>query len=913
MEGLLPEVKKVQELFPDDKKKQGRALVLSIKDRPEIIRFLDKYIATEDEDPRAFSWQNATLNVIRDTAVELLGINKAFDKLDILVGNSFKAKVWSESQKPLRETIPAELREFLPDNLVVEVDENGYIKAVTDRFGAERMNLGEKIKRMRLIVSQYNNIVRRVKKDLRSSDELTRIAALVTAIIMETGIRPGKVGNSSVKTENGEKIEIETFGATTLGPEHVRFIRENFAELEFIGKKGGVNTASLSDTAIIQALQDYVDKALTSGSKYVFVTSLGEEFKYTDLQRYFKDNFKGIAPTDFRKLRATEAILSGIREQQEELYRKTREFVGDETEVLRAKVVQSLVEMFEIAISKAQKALSHDSADTTRGSYINPEILLRFLSTGRAAMSIEEAILDGEIKLSFDPKKFVPVETISISAAKKVASRYLKATLREVIEALEEDLRPIREASSDPLEIASKYAPSFEWRRIGSENWNLLKGTLGHPQVQVSLSSRVGSDSWVSTLRAQQRIDTIKGSFRDVLDRTFSSIETELANEGILWKVGRTVGFHGHRMTPEQMKLPGPQFTDQKPIPPRDVEEALKYLKEESPGVLVGYSRGGGLAMLALKGMSGNKPRVIYVAPAWRRGWTDITSPPSSSGVIVHGDKDDVVPLQHSCDLSKRTGLPLQVVPGRNHVTILKDKLNPGAGKPVSKEMIQECVKSLPDWGSGEGSQKDLEKQIEFSQRLGAQIGTGEEFAIGGGFRLVNKLHPAAMDSETWDFEKGGIKVGYVTIHFYREEGPSVGDIRVDPRGLGLGRKAILALVRKYGQLSSDIQGVTSNDAVRMWQSLGAEKVATRKNLKGFYWHLPPGKKAMASRTPLWRYGWDNFIELPLGSIIEIVAGGMRGTRYTKVPEGWRTETKETISDHDVDYFHSVLVSKGKR
>lgn len=55
-------------------------------------------------------------------------------------------------------------------------------------------------------------------------------------------------------------------------------------------------------------------------------------------------------------------------------------------------------------------------------------------------------------------------------------------------------------------------------------------------------------------------------------------------------------------------------------------------------------------------------------------------------------------------------------------------------------------------------------------------------------------------------------------------------------RGLGLGRKSIRLLIKKYGQLSSDPQGNTSDLAIKMWKSIGAEKRYTDKNTKGWFW-----------------------------------------------------------------------------
>lgn len=441
---LQPRYQQTVELLPgkdaEALKSRGRAFVRLIKDEPEVVAFLDQYLGTLEDDAKAYSWRNSAVYLLRDLSLGVISAKDAQAKLDTIAGNGYQALAMSESQAPLRKTLPEQLRAFLPENLVVEVDKDGHISQVTDRFENERFTLGEKIKRLKLIIAQYNKIAEQVKKDLKSSDEVTKLCALITAIIMETGIRPGAEGNAAFKTINGEKVEIETFGAITLGPAHVKFVRSNFTQLEFIGKKGGVNTASLSDHQIIHVLNEYTEKALTSGSKFVFVTKEGVTVSYTDLQRYFRERFKGISPTDFRKLKATESVLNALREQQEDLYQRIREFAKDESQNLAERVVELLVRTIEAAMTAAQTALSHESVSTTRGAYIDPQVLLSFLSTGRASTSLRDAVLDNKIQLSFDPMKFVEVANARALAASFLQGSARKASLRDIMEGVQEDL-----------------------------------------------------------------------------------------------------------------------------------------------------------------------------------------------------------------------------------------------------------------------------------------------------------------------------------------------------------------------------------------------------------------------------------------------------------------------------------------
>lgn len=434
---LQPLVVQVKAEFPAKDatsiQRRGRAITKLLKEDSRVTAYLDKWVGKEADHEQAYSWRGGLIYQFRDVLVLGKTLKDAFVEIEKQAFKGFEAILMTQVQAPLRQALPVDLLQFLPKNIVVEVDKAGNIAAISDRFENEHFTLGKKVERMRALVQQYNAIVKRVRKDLKSSDELVKLSALVTAIIMETGIRPGKEGNGVAKTVDGESIHIETFGAITLGPAHVRFIRSNFTELEFLGKKGGVNTATLSDESIIKVLNDYVARALSTGSKYIFVTAAGVAFSYTDLQRYFTKNFDGFAPTDFRKLKATETLMGALREAQGDLYARIRAFTQTAVGDLKERVTAEVVTTFNAAVEKAQGALSHDNADTTVRSYINPEIVLRFLSTGRVDDNLETAILSGKTRLQFDPQVFLQAAGVKLGSSGRGASSLgeLLVTLRE--------------------------------------------------------------------------------------------------------------------------------------------------------------------------------------------------------------------------------------------------------------------------------------------------------------------------------------------------------------------------------------------------------------------------------------------------------------------------------------------------
>ena len=158
-----------------------------------------------------------------------------------------------------------------------------------------------------------------------------------------------------------------------------------------------------------------------------------------------------------------------------------------------------------------------------------------------------------------------------------------------------------------------------------------------------------------------------------------------------------TRAFHGYGMNPAQMRVKGceggdpsadapndqwstgeegcPKFSDNRNVNEQhpDIIEAIKFLDAVQPKNLIAYSRGGAIASLALSN-SNHQPVISFVAPAWKRGWVSANPlpPQNLEGTIVHGTRDNAVPLRQSFELAAETGMPLYVIPGANHINILK-------------------------------------------------------------------------------------------------------------------------------------------------------------------------------------------------------------------------------------------------
>jgi alpha-beta hydrolase superfamily lysophospholipase len=87
-----------------------------------------------------------------------------------------------------------------------------------------------------------------------------------------------------------------------------------------------------------------------------------------------------------------------------------------------------------------------------------------------------------------------------------------------------------------------------------------------------------------------------------------------------------------------------------------DFDEAVRTAQAEynrhRPDVIVGSSRGGAVAMNL---DSGSTPLVL-LCPAWKR-WGPAKTLKRST-VVLHSEADDVIPIAHSRELVRASGLP---------------------------------------------------------------------------------------------------------------------------------------------------------------------------------------------------------------------------------------------------------------
>jgi uncharacterized protein len=88
------------------------------------------------------------------------------------------------------------------------------------------------------------------------------------------------------------------------------------------------------------------------------------------------------------------------------------------------------------------------------------------------------------------------------------------------------------------------------------------------------------------------------------------------------------------------------------------------FRQDGEPLALAGFSFGAYAASHAAQRLGGDLAHLVLVGPA--TGNFEVASVPPHT-VVIHGEHDDVVPLQSTLDWARPQGLPVVVVPGVGH------------------------------------------------------------------------------------------------------------------------------------------------------------------------------------------------------------------------------------------------------
>ena len=381
-----------------------------LEQTPSVLTFLDTYVGTNDKKREAML--NRFVNVIQGK----VPLEKVTQSLNTSLQKSYVDQQLKQDKKVLTTSIK-EFLSLFPDNMVVDLDPDGKIKEVRDRFANKSESLDVKHARMVDIVSTFDDINNRVFSDLRKPfGSFDQCSALAVIIMFETGMRPGDRKNgiwfdmteekpllSNKDKENAtNKVWLKTYGISNIETQHVKFSGSS-AIINFRGKMGTINNGVLKNPLAVETLKQYYDSAIANGHERLLVNSAGRPLTLDRLSDYCaRYNFR---PTDLRKLKATETFYENLKIEQAQLYSELRTFANsDQTRTL---VAEAVYQAAMRALTKSQIALSHEQVRVTINKYVDPVVLLNFLSHGRIDTSFSNLIMDGKTLFRFDPALFI--------------------------------------------------------------------------------------------------------------------------------------------------------------------------------------------------------------------------------------------------------------------------------------------------------------------------------------------------------------------------------------------------------------------------------------------------------------------------------------------------------------------------
>lgn len=362
-------------------------------------------------------------NAIKDKLTVFQQSVSLSQKADIAKWFANKAKAKKETeilQSTKMDIFPPELYKYLPESMGFRIEHNKIV--IEDSLANEEKTIQVKMAVMEKLMSEKDTIEKDLERDIKSPDEHTRLCALLSKIGLLSGIRPAKEGNKArVYPKKGEpkqktKQYQDTYGATTLLKSHVTELRNNFVKFEFPGKKGTPNIVDISDAEIAQHISNLVNKK--QNKDYVFTTSSGKRITDGDVNDYLQKY--DIVYTDFRKYNSTLEVYSELKKNTQEIYSKIASIKEEQEEKLKEKVVAIITEQLQNAYENARKKLNHKDVLVTVNSYVNPMVIMNWLSSGNLAESFEEAIrFNGDLKLGFNIKALVANAQKKIENLKK--------------------------------------------------------------------------------------------------------------------------------------------------------------------------------------------------------------------------------------------------------------------------------------------------------------------------------------------------------------------------------------------------------------------------------------------------------------------------------------------------------------
>lgn len=196
-----------------------------------------------------------------------------------------------------------------------------------------------KFRKVRQLIAEHKQVREQIEVDIKHSDWSEE--ALVTYLMMETGIRPGSKEATQWTWDRQREQYIKTFGACSLQARHIRVLK-NGVFLAFIGKKGVSRRVHVTNPYLAQELKRR--KQALAPTDPIF------QAKYWHVAEYV--GLLGYTPKDFRTalgtMLARELVNSTPREsrtarEQKEICKQVAAQLGNTPAVTKSSYIDPQV------------------------------------------------------------------------------------------------------------------------------------------------------------------------------------------------------------------------------------------------------------------------------------------------------------------------------------------------------------------------------------------------------------------------------------------------------------------------------------------------------------------------------------------------------------------------------------------
>jgi hypothetical protein len=337
-------------------------------------------------------------------------------------------KELSSYRSNLTSVLPKKVLDYLPKKMVIDLDPDGQIVDIYSRYANKDKNLGVKIYKQREFMKVKDNFEQLLNKGMLSRDNSIKMMSLIIAVMYDTGIRPGDdepgLSYANIETEGPETQDkkkpkpirelVDTFGSISLEPQHFRVL-DGITNLGFYGKSGVFNKAQISNQLLNRVIKEVIIRFALEGQEKPLFSVDGVGYNAKQLQTFYvgllrasgMQDITGHSMTDLRKLKSSTVLHEYLVSNKKELEDKILAIENVFSKKAYKQITDVIVSHIDSAVKKSEVALNHTSMNMTINSYINPQVILNFLSTsGEIENSFGDLLVSGG-KITFDVQGFV--------------------------------------------------------------------------------------------------------------------------------------------------------------------------------------------------------------------------------------------------------------------------------------------------------------------------------------------------------------------------------------------------------------------------------------------------------------------------------------------------------------------------